>query len=270
MPTSSSAVLFVYSFLTHFCLSIPYLRVRYRKVIVIRDRGRPRSAPDLDGVATTAVSGGAVAAVAAVATAPRSQADVASRPDAGQQLALSPAAGDHVATVARPQKKNVAALRSPDVVTTNTASRGYRRVRTPQRSQLCGTRPTGRTGTGREQRVSCREDGRKENGAMGTFTASQSTTGRSTTGTSATGEQARWKREPREQAQDGRPSTATGAGDNAGKGRTFSGLCGRSILYAAILNTEMNKVISSFVPLFFYLIVASSPPPFPQPCSSIF
>ena len=80
----------------------------------------------------TAVAGGAVAAVV---TAPRSQAAVATGPDGGQQLALSPAAGDHVATVARPQKVDVAALRSPDAVATNTVSGGYRRARSPQRSQ---------------------------------------------------------------------------------------------------------------------------------------
>ena len=40
------------------------------------------------------------------------------------------------------------------------------------------------------------------------------------------------------------------------------------VLYA-ILNTDKNKVISSFAPLFFYLIVVLPPPPLPQPCSSI-
>ena len=93
----------------------------------------PRSAPD--AVTTTAVSGGAVAAIA---TTPRARAAVAMSPDSGQQLALSTAAGDHVATVARPQKVNVAALRSPDDVTTNTALEGYRREGSPQRSQLHG------------------------------------------------------------------------------------------------------------------------------------
>ena len=77
---------------------------------------------------TTAVSGGAVAAVATVL---RAQAAFATRPDAGQQLLLFPAAGDHVAAVAHPQKVDVAALRSTDAVATNTALGGYRRVRSP-------------------------------------------------------------------------------------------------------------------------------------------
>ena len=104
---------------------------RPQKVIVVALRSAP------DAVATTAVSGGTVAAIA---TAPRAQTAVATSPDAGQQLALSPAAGDHVTTEALPQKVGVAALRSPDAVATNMASGGYRRARSSQRSQSRGGR----------------------------------------------------------------------------------------------------------------------------------
>ena len=86
---------------------------------------------------TSKVSGGAIAVVA---TAPRARAAAATNTDAGQQIALSPAAGDHVATLARHQKVDVAALRSTDTVTTNSASRGYRPARSPQRSQSRGGR----------------------------------------------------------------------------------------------------------------------------------
>ena len=75
--------------------------------------------------------------------------------------------------------------------------------------------------------------------------------------------------------QDKRPSTATGACADVRGGKMFPGACGRSTLYAAILNTEKNKVVSSFAPsillfdcyvadilpvaaLFFYLIVSCS------------
>ena len=90
----------------------------------------PCSAPD--AVAMTAASGGVVAAVP---IAPRTQVVVATSPVEGQQLSLSPAAGDHVATVARPQKVNVAALRSPDVVATNTASARGGRAQPAARQQ---------------------------------------------------------------------------------------------------------------------------------------
>ena len=134
----------------------------------------------------TAVSEGAVAAAA---TARRSQAVTASRPDAGQQLVLSPASGDHVATVTRPQKVGVAALRSPDAVATNTVSGCYRRARSPQRSQSRGgrARPAARQQDGSSEP----HVGRMAAGgtvAMGTFTARKSATGTSATGTNATGE----------------------------------------------------------------------------------
>ena len=101
---------------------------RAREVVA----GSPR-APDV--VATRPASADAAAAVA---VAPYANDAVAMILDAGKQIALSPAAGDHVATVARPQKVDVAALRSPDAVATNTASGGYRRARAPQRSQSRG------------------------------------------------------------------------------------------------------------------------------------
>ena len=50
--------------------------------------------------------------------------------------------------------------------------------------------------------------------------------------------------------QDKKWSTATGAGADINKGRTFPGACGRSIFYAAIFNTVKNKVVSSFALLF--------------------
>ena len=61
----------------------------------------------------------------------------------------------------------------------------------------------------------------------------------------------------------------TGAGDDVSGGRTFRLACGRSILYAASLNTENIKVVSSFAPLFLHLIIVWPPPPLPQPCPYI-
>ena len=185
----------------------------------------PRSAPD--AVAAAAVSGGAAVAVA---VASRAQAAVATSPDAGQQLALSPAGGDHVTTVARPQKVDVAALRSPDAVATNTTSEGYRRGRSPQQSQSRGgrARPSAQQqGGSSEPRV--RRMVAEGTVVMGTFTARESAAGTSATRTSVTREQTRQGGEPRERARDERPNTATGAGDNASRERTFPGLCGRSI-----------------------------------------
>ena len=50
--------------------------------------------------------------------------------------------------------------------------------------------------------------------------------------------------------QDKRPSTATGEDAEVSGGRTFPGMRGRSIFYAAILNTVKKKVVSYFAPLF--------------------
>ena len=77
------------------------------------------------------------------------------------------------------------------------------------------------------------------------------------------------EREPREQAPDERSSTTIGAGDDVNRGRTFPWACGRNTLYAAILNTEKNKIVSTFAPLVFYLIVVWPQSLLPQPCSSI-
>ena len=189
-----------------------------QKVIV----AAPRSAPA--AVATTAVSGGAVAAVA---TAARAQVAIATSPDAGQQLVLSPAAGDHVATVARLKKVDVAALRSLDAIAMNAASEGYRRSQSPQRSQLRGgcarpAAPARQQGGSSKSRVGRMTEG--DTVAMGTFTARKSATG-----TSTTRNEGRQEGQPQEQAQDGRPSTATGAGGNVSRGRTLPGLCGGSI-----------------------------------------
>ena len=69
----------------------------------------------------------------------------------------------------------------------------------------------------------------------------------------------RREREPRERAPDERPSIAIDAGDGVNGGRTFPWACCRNILYAAILNTDKNKIVSSFSPLVFYLIVVWPP-----------
>ena len=89
----------------------------------------------------------------------------------------NPVAGDHVTTVTRPQKVNVAALRSPDSVATNTTSGGYRRARSPQRSQSRG----GRARSAARQQGGSSEPhvGRMAAGdtvAIGTFTARKSAT----------------------------------------------------------------------------------------------
>ena len=70
--------------------------------------------------------------------------------------------------------------------------------------------------------------------AMGIFTARKSTTGMSVMRTSASAKRAKGE-------QDGRPSTAIGAGDNVGRGQTFPGLCGRWLQHTQCCNYKYRK-----------------------------
>ena len=141
----------------------------------------------------------------------------------------------------------------------------YRRARSPRWGQSRG----GRARPAARQRGGSSEPRVARMAAGGTAAVGTSRVRASAMGTSAIGNRARREREPRERAPDERPSTARGAGDDVNGGRTFPWACGRNILYAAILNTEKNKIVSSFAPLVFYLIVVWPPSPLPQPCSSI-
>ena len=145
------------------------------------------------------------------------------------------------------------------------AATAYRRAWPPRRGRLRG----GRARPAARQRGGSSEPRVARMAAGGTVAVGTSRARASAMGTSAIGNRARREREPRERAPDERPSTARGAGDDVNGGRTFPWACGRNILYAAILNTEKNKIVSSFAPLVFYLIVVWPPSPLPQPCSSI-
>ena len=144
----------------------------------------------------------------------------------------------------------MAALRSPNAVATNTASEGYHHARSPQRASRAEDAPLDAR---RQSRSSELHVGKMVAGgmvAMETFTARKSAMGTNATRTSMTREQARPEGEPRERAQDPSPSTGIGPGDDVSRGQMFSGLYGHSIVLYVILNTEKNKVISSFAPLF--------------------
>ena len=150
---------------------------------------------------------------------------------------------------------------SVDAVATNTASGGLLLRATPQRSQL------------RRAQLAARQQGGSSEphlgrmASRGTVTMGTFTGRKSATGTSATGEQARWK-ESREGGRrtGGQVLPQVRGTTSAEDKRSQGGLVAAYLLYAVILNTERNKVISSneffcsFILLFDSCVAAIDPP----------